>query len=487
MSISRQLTAYGLQRTVWLRHRQGRHSSQPLAVSRLPFSLGSLWVVFLAIGGLSAREIRLPDMRVPTRVMNDVEYAPLVEMVTALGGNVWQVESKFIAILPPGVGDNLGYEIVFTQGRSRVLVNGHPIMLSVPFRVVDDEVFVPAVFLNQLFPMKLSRMPQVLSLSLSHLRDTSLLRIEADTAAYYSWISVTSTCFRIYLQADCRIRRLDPTGLVRRIDFAERNGTELLISTSEPCVCRVARDGPAVVVKLTPRKQRRIRTIVIDPGHGGKDPGALGRRLKEKDVNLDIAVRLRKRLQQSSRAEIKLTRERDEYVSLAGRAHQANAEQADLFISIHCNAAPDAPAGQGFETYFLSAARTDWERAVMSRENAALDFPVPDTNKTRAEAVSSILRDLAQNEFLKESEVLAGNLQATASTWLRGKDRGVKQADFAVLRTAYMPAVLVECGFLTNPAEEKLLGASDYRERIATALATGIMQFVTHVENRESK
>jgi N-acetylmuramoyl-L-alanine amidase len=449
---------------------------------RLAIGYWTLVIAFAA--SVSAREIRLPDMRVPTRVIQGVEYAPLVEMVSALGGNVWQVDKKLIAILPPGAGDNLGYQMVFTQGRNRVLVNGRPVMLAVPFQMLDNEVYVPAAFLNQLFPMKLSRMPQVMSMSLAHVRDTSVLRVETDTAAYYSWIAVTSTCFRIYVQADCRMKRLDPTGLVRRIDFAQRNGTELVINTTEPSICRLSREGASVVVRLTPRQQRRIREIVIDPGHGGKDPGALGRRLKEKDVNVDVAERLRKRLKQASRAQVILTRDRDEYVTLGDRARRANAEQADLFISVHCNSAPDNAGAQGFETYFLSPARTDWERAVMSRENAALDFAVPDTDKARAEAVASILRDLAQNEFLKESEQLATNLQAAASTWLRGKDRGVKQADFAVLRNAYMPAVLVECGFLTNPAEEKLLGASDYRERIATALATGIMQFVAHVENQ---
>jgi N-acetylmuramoyl-L-alanine amidase len=119
----------------------------------------------------------------------------------------------------------------------------------------------------------------------------------------------------------------------------------------------------------------------------------------------------------------------------------------------------------------------------MSRENGALDFPVPDTNKAKAEVVGSILRDLAQNEYLKESQELAADVQSATTTWLRGKDRGVKQADFAVLRDAYMPSILVECGFVTNPDEEKLLNAGDYRERIATALSSGIMQFVNHIEN----
>jgi N-acetylmuramoyl-L-alanine amidase len=430
---------------------------------------------------LGARDIRLNDLKVPTRIMNEIEYAPLVQLVGSMGGNVWQVDNKFIVLLPPR-GDD-GYEIVFTQNQNLVLVNQQAVMLPMPFRFMDGEVFVPTAFLNEIFPVKLTRMPQIVSFSLSHLRDTSTLRIESDTAAYFSSIAVTSTSFRIYLQADCRITRLDATGLIRKVSFDQRNGTELNITTTQPCICRVARAGNGIAVKFTPRPSRRINTIVIDPGHGGKDPGATGKRLKEKDANLDIALRLSKRLKQVTTANIVLTRSKDDYVTLGERTRNANSLQADLFVSVHCNAAPDVPKAQGLETYFLATARNDWERAVMSRENAALDFSVSDTSKAKAEVVGSILRDLAQNEFLKESQELAADVQSATTTWLRGKDRGVKQADFAVLRNAYMPSVLVECGFVTNPDEEKLLSAGDYRERIATALSSGIMQFVTHVEN----
>jgi N-acetylmuramoyl-L-alanine amidase len=413
--------------------------------------------------------------------MQEVEYVPLVELIGSLGGNVWQAEDKLIAILPPR--NDAGFEVVLTQGNNRVLVNGRAVMLPVAVRFMDNEIYVPSAFLNELFPVQLSRMPQVLSLSLSHLRDTTVLRVELDTVAYYSSIAVTSTYYRVYFQADCRIKRLDPTGLVRRLDFNQRNGTELLVSTTEPSVCRIVREGRGITVRFTPRARRHINTIVIDPGHGGKDPGALGKRLKEKDVNLDIARRLSKRLKQVTRAEVVLTRDQDQYVSLADRTRLANARQADLYVSIHCNSAPDSPSAAGFETFFLSAARTDWERAVMSRENGALDFAVSDSNPAKAELVGSILRDLAQNEFLKESQELATQVQASTTTWLRGKDRGVKQADFVVLRNAYMPATLVECGFLTNANEERLLGAGDYRERVAIALSNGIMNFVTHLEN----
>jgi N-acetylmuramoyl-L-alanine amidase len=432
-----------------------------------------------------SREISLYDLKVPTKVMNEVEYVPLVQLVGALGGSVWQVENRFIAVLPPK--QDAGYEIVFTQGNSSVLVNRKPINLPVPFRFMDNEVYVPSVFLNEIFPVKLARMPQVLSFSVSHMRDTTVLRVELDTIAFYSSIAVTSSSFRVYLQADCKIRRLDGTGLVRGVQFSQQNGTVLNVTTSQPCFSRVVRSGNALAIKFTARARRRINTIIIDPGHGGKDPGALGKRLKEKDVNLDIAQRLRRRLKQLSTAEIDLTRDRDEYVELYERPRQANARKGDLYVSVHCNSSPAAPGAQGIETFFLSAARTDWERAVASRENGALEFPVADTNKASAEAVGGILRDLAQNEFLRESEQLASGLQSALAENLHGKDRGVKQADFAVLRNAYMPAALVECGFLTNAAEEKLLAANDYRERIASALAFGVVQFVKRVESKSER
>jgi N-acetylmuramoyl-L-alanine amidase len=429
-----------------------------------------------------AREISLYDLKVPTRVMNEVEYVPLVGLVGALGGNVWQADNRFIAVLPPK--QDAGYEIEFTTGSQRVLVNRKPLNLPVPFRFLDNEVYVPTVFINEIFPVKLSRMPQVLSFSLSHARDTTVLRMELDTVAYFSSIAVTSSSFRVYLQADCKIRRMDGTGLVRGIQFGQQNGTVLNVTTTQPCFSRVVRSGNALEVKFTARAQRRINSIIIDPGHGGKDPGALGRRLKEKDVNLDIAQRLSRRLKQLTTADVILTRDKDEYVELYERPRVANADKGDLYVSVHCNSSPDAPGAQGIETFFLSVARTDWERAVASRENGALEFPVSDTNKASADIVSGILRDLAQNEFLRESEQLASDLQSSLADNLHGKDRGVKQADFAVLRNAYMPAALVECGFLTNPGEEKLLAAGDYRERIASALAVGIGQFVKQVESK---
>jgi N-acetylmuramoyl-L-alanine amidase len=456
----------------------------------------------------TAREIRLQDLKIPTRVMDEVEFVPLVKLVTTLGGNVWQVKDKLIAILPPEEGEgkgkgrdssfssttstsssssDSGYEIVFTQDQTRVLVNGQVLRLPVPFRFIDNEVYVPTAFLNEMFPVQLARMPRVLSLSLSSLRDTTVLRVELDTVAYYSSIAVTSTTFRIYLQAECTIKRMDPTGLIEQISFNQRNGAELMVGTTEPCVCRIEPEGHSLAIKFAPRTPHRIRTIVIDPGHGGQDPGASGKRLREKDVTLDIGLRLARRLKQLTRADIVLTRDHDVYVSLGDRTRMANNRQADVYVSLHCNSAPSNPSAQGFETYFLSAARDDWERAVMSRENASLEFPVPDTNRVQAETVGSILRDLAQSEYLKQSEELAEDIQASVTSWLRSKDRGVKQADFAVLRDAYMPAVLVECGFLTNPAEEKLLGAGDYRQRIANAISTGIMDFVQHVESSEGR
>jgi N-acetylmuramoyl-L-alanine amidase len=449
----------------------------------------SIAVLLAAVCGLlafgPAREISLNDLKVPTLVMHEVEYVPLVELVGALGGNVWQADNRFIAVLPPK--QDVGYEIEFTTGSQRVLVNRKPLNLPVPFQFVGNEVYVPTAFINEIFPVKLSRMPQVLSFSLSSVRDTTVLRVELDTIAYFSSIAVTSSSFRVYLQADCRIRRLDGTGLVRGIQFGQQNGTVLNVATTQPCFSRVVRSGSALEIRFTARARRRINTIIIDPGHGGKDPGALGRRLKEKDVNLDIAQRLSRHLKQLTMADVILTRSKDEYVELYERPRLANADKGDLYVSVHCNSSPDARSAQGIETFFLSAARTDWERAVASRENGALEFPVADTDTARADKVSGILRDLAQNEFLRESEQLASDLQSALADNLHGKDRGVKQADFAVLRNAYMPAALVECGFLTNPSEEKLLGAGDYRERIASALAAGIMQFVNQVESKSGR
>ena len=224
------------------------------------------------------------------------------------------------------------------------------------------------------------------------------------------------------------------------------------------------------------RPERAIKRIVLDPGHGGQDPGALGRRgTREKVVVIDVARRLKKKLEKQG-FEVIMARDSDQFVSLADRSKCGNSHKADLFVSIHANWSPNR-AACGLETYFLSEAKTDWERAVAARENASSQAGDSGSVLDAGGDVGLILADLAQNEYLVESSELAGWIQEKTVSYARIKDRGVRQANFYVLRNNFMPAVLVECGFLSNRSEEKLLREDDHRERLAEGISRGIVEF----------
>ncbi|MGB8658255.1 MAG: N-acetylmuramoyl-L-alanine amidase [Candidatus Zixiibacteriota bacterium] len=220
-----------------------------------------------------------------------------------------------------------------------------------------------------------------------------------------------------------------------------------------------------------------IDIIVIDPGHGGEDSGAVGSNgLVEKEVTLDMALRLESLLQKEKGVRIILTRDKDELVPLEERAKIANQKGADLFISIHTNASKKKDA-QGFEVFFLSAAKNDEARAVAALENSAIRFERADTLSQNRGDLDFILMDLVQSEFLLESSDLAAAIRKHLKTELDIPDRGVNQAGFRVLNQAYMPAVLVEAGFISNRQEEALLKKSSFREKIARAIYESIREF----------
>jgi N-acetylmuramoyl-L-alanine amidase len=218
----------------------------------------------------------------------------------------------------------------------------------------------------------------------------------------------------------------------------------------------------------------RLDVIVIDPGHGGKDPGAVSPKgLKEKDIALAIAKKLKKQIKKRMKIKVVMTREKDIFIPLSERALIANKAKADLFISIHCNASPKKRKSGGFETYFISEAKTDWARAVETRENASLLLE----EKPKTSTLESIFVDLAQNEFLMESSHLAELVQEETARRVSISNRGISQAGFFVLRNNYRPAILVETAFLTNPKEERLLKQKKFQEKISEGIYQGVKKF----------
>jgi N-acetylmuramoyl-L-alanine amidase len=222
----------------------------------------------------------------------------------------------------------------------------------------------------------------------------------------------------------------------------------------------------------------KIGRIVIDPGHGGHDTGTIGPTgLREKDVVLDVGLRLKKLLERKVGCDVVMTRSDDTFIPLEERTAIANEKAADLFISIHANASSDRSA-RGIETYYLNFTSSPDALEVAARENA--------TSQESVHQLQDLITKIAMTEKIEESEEFARQLQKEVyrrTSQLSGKqqDRGVKKAPFVVLIGANMPSVLTEISFLTNPHDEKALRRSDYRQKIAEALYEGILDYVNNL------
>lgn len=221
------------------------------------------------------------------------------------------------------------------------------------------------------------------------------------------------------------------------------------------------------------------RLIVVDAGHGGRDPGARGPSgVREKDVTLSVARRLAEILRRDPTLEVRMTRDRDTLIALRDRTRLANGwkdeGQPALFLSIHANANPSS-AARGFETYFLSEAKTADAKRVEAMENAAQEFE--DDDSGRMNPLDFIFHDLRQNQYLRESSDWAEMIQEKLGEVHPGPDRGVKQAGFFVLNGAFMPAVLVEIGFITNRGEEQTLATPVRQQAIAQQLAESVRAY----------
>ncbi|MEW5733608.1 MAG: N-acetylmuramoyl-L-alanine amidase [Thermodesulfobacteriota bacterium] len=218
-----------------------------------------------------------------------------------------------------------------------------------------------------------------------------------------------------------------------------------------------------------------VSTVVVDAGHGGKDPGALGyqKGVKEKDVTLSLAKRVAKLLQKETGVKVILTRDKDRYLTLEERTAIANTKGADLFISIHANAHPRRSV-QGIETYFLNLATDEESIRTAALENA--------TSRKSISDLQGILQDLLQNAKVDESSRLAREVQTnlcqTVSQRFGVENKGVKQAPFYVLLGAQMPAVLVETGFISNQEECKRLTSSAYQDHVAEGIVAGVAEYV---------
>jgi N-acetylmuramoyl-L-alanine amidase len=338
-----------------------------------------------------------------------------------------------------------GSKVEFLVETKRILVNGIQRKLDDPIKLINDEVFIP----------------------INLLEGPSWQKITAGRTSW-DWSKDTLT-----------FTRKPPPSVTTEQLFPQTTDLSSIpaVGVSSISLSKIEQVFPT-------EKKKNILRIVIDPGHGGKDPGAIGRRgTKEKEINLIVAKELANILRGNYGYEVILTRKDDIFLPLYDRAEIANRVNADLFVSIHCNASRSRKLN-GFEVYFLSEKATDSEaEEVALRENAAL--ALEEIPSWKQKEIEKILYSMETNVFLNQSSELAGLLAQHIEKKTEIINPRVRQASFSVLRGARMPAILVEVGFLTYRNEETKLRSQKYRKQIAKYLAESIYQY--YQKNNNSK
>jgi len=244
------------------------------------------------------------------------------------------------------------------------------------------------------------------------------------------------------------------------------------------------------VISAMDKENGRISVVVIDPGHGGKDPGTTGGNLQEKDVVLDIAMKLGDLIQTNyPEIEVKYTRKTDVFIPLHRRAEIANKANADLFISVHANAV-DQKGVQGTETFVLGQHRSEDNLEVAKKENAVIlledDYTSTYEGFDPNSPESYIMFELVQDEYKEQSISLANEIQNEFRIQALRKDRSVKEAGFLVLRQTTMPGVLIETGFLSNSTERQFLSSEGGKEKLADSIFKAFQKYKTDVEQKSS-
>ncbi len=288
-------------------------------------------------------------------------------------------------------------------------------------------------------------------------------------------VTLTRGACKVNLMAGESIAIIDgaPQHLKHRVDFY--NGTIVVPKEFTVQIMDTVFLNKTVMPERPVSYVRDIKTIVIDAGHGGYDPGAIGKTgLREKNINLDIANRLAKILRDKG-LKIIMTRTSDYFVSLERRVEISNSAKADLFISIHTNANTIRDMN-GFEVYHVSSEISDLRRAKLSADNAMLDLEKTSYDQLTSN-LKTILWDMIYASSRAESVDLAQSICRAVNNGLCVKVIGVKSAGFQVLKGAHMPAVLVEIGFLSNEKEEHKLKNTYYRQQITDAISEGIKNY----------
>ncbi len=465
-----------------------------------------LWAAFTAAAGADSATILWKGQ--PHAVTTAGADFQVAESARALGFDVATDPTTGVMTLTYA-----GHKVVVGAGTTQVPVDARILSISRPARVVGGALYVPPDFLEKvlfplvgasgaydaarkIWPLSEGIPPLTLDVAVVHVEPTTQIVIRQSAAARFV-PSLTETGFQITwpdqkVMAHYAERHYDDplvsavrfAGNTASIEFKEKGSTARAYPLTSPdrLVVEIGRPASARTVEPAAVPEPSAPpTIVIDPGHGGSETGAVGPGgLQEKDVTLQIAHRLAAAAQRLFPCRVVLTRESDSAISLDDRTAVANHEKADLFLSIHANSSR-ASGARGSETYYLSLEASDkLSQEVASRENQpslAGGPGAPAAGGTRNPDLDFILWDLAQTAHLKESSELAEAAQEELNVVSGTENRGIKQAPFRVLVGATMPAVLVEAAFISNPEEEKKLASQAFQQSVADAVARAIGRF----------
>jgi len=466
-----------------------------------------------------------------------ISYVRAQKLAKALGLHTYinEEKKKIVIYFPQN-------KVLVTANNPFVVIDNRTFQLPVQARWIGNNIYLPLDYFlplinkycdvaftydfNENLLKLVNKLYNITDLTIENRENGTVIRIktsrrfgegEITMDMRYGWLHVDLYQGKVDKQ---RIAKVRPVGLVREVKVFQ---FEKLVSIGlrlrkEPLSKEIFQDkitGDVVVVLRTreklaskdesdagsrsdaldedmrsqleeEKKRWLIDTIVIDAGHGGKDPGAIGyKNLYEKDVVLAIALKLGKMIEKQLKGvRVVYTRKGDNFVPLRRRTQIANESNAKLFVSIHANWSPNRRAS-GFETYILGPEKGDRAREVVLKENAVIKFEDADSQKGY-EGINMILATMAQSAFMRQSEHLASLVQEEMTRRLRSinlKGRGVKQGPFWVMVGASMPSILVETGFITNPYEARVLRTHQYQRKIAEGIFEGIKRFKEDYES----
>lgn len=426
------------------------------------------------------------------KTMNTVTYDGKESVTLAEFGQKTGSRHAWVAEKKKGVLVYAGHTYVFTAANRTVVVDNEAgIHLPEPIGWDGVNLYIPVGMLSRIFSISPSQLKPSEDIKIEKIilsgSDPTTIQILASGPVSCEVKENSSTSVTLKLPVGSNVSQITPSGLVSSVEVKNiKNNTTISLKLSEPCEVssrgipkgiEVTFTSEGSEAAVTQPKAKKKLVIVIDPGHGGKDPGATGKKgTHEKTMALDTSLRLKKLLEAQGHT-VYMTRTTDKYVPLADRTKSANAKKADLFISIHYNANNSSyPAG--FETYFLGMHRLAYAKNVALRENASLKYDIGENAYDPDAVLNDIIATLLTNRFQRESEELAGCIQDASAAKTGFANRGLNQAGFYVLKGCSMPAVLIEAGFLSNPTEEGKIRQPAYRQKIAEGIAVGVRKYV---------